>query len=65
LSLSIFFPVGAVIQSAFAKTWGVRPVTLVAALLLGVVLIVMTLAHPRYWREIGAAPSSAAQLLAE
>ena len=28
LSLSIFYPVGALIQSAFARTWGVRPVTL-------------------------------------
>jgi MFS family permease len=65
LSLSIFYPVGAVIQSAFARTWGVRPVTLVAALTLGVALAFVTLAFPRYWREIGETPSSGAPLLAD
>jgi MFS family permease len=65
LSLSIFFPVGAVIQSALARTWGVRPVTLAAAGALGLVVLAVTLAHPRYWREIAAAPLGGGQLLAD
>jgi MFS family permease len=65
LSLSIFFPVGAIIQSAFARTWGVRAVTVVAAITLALVLVAVTVLHPRYWREIGAVPSGAAQLLAD
>jgi MFS family permease len=65
LSLSLFYPVGAVIQSAFARTWGVRPVTIVAALVLAVLLLIVSVAHPRYWREIGAVPSSTAEMLAD
>lgn len=65
LSLSIFYPLGALVQSAFAKTWGVRPVTMVAALLLGVVLVVVSLGAPSYWREMGATPPHPVVLLAD
>jgi predicted MFS family arabinose efflux permease len=54
LSLSISYPFGALVQSAFAKTWGLRPVTVVAAVLVAVVLFVVWCAHPQFWDEMGA-----------
>jgi MFS family permease len=65
LSLSIFYPLGALVQSAIAKTWGVRPVTIVAALLLGLILLMVSAIAPSYWSEMGATPSHPAVLLAD
>jgi MFS family permease len=65
LSLSIFYPVGALVQSAFARTWGVRPVTIVAAALLAVVLVMVTIFHPAFWDEMAITPNEPVVLLAE
>lgn len=65
LSLSIFYPLGALVQAAFAKTWGVRPVTIVAALVLALVLGLVTVFRPAYWTEIGSLPTAPEILLAE
>ncbi|MEO9181116.1 MAG: MFS transporter, partial [Acidimicrobiales bacterium] len=65
LSLSIFYPLGALVQSAFAKTWGVPRVTVAAALLLGLILAMISVIAPTYWREMGATPSHPAVLLAD
>ena len=65
LSLSIFYPLGALVQSAFAKTWGVRPVTVTAALLLGLIFVLVSVVAPAYWSEIGTTPSQPAVLLAD
>jgi MFS family permease len=65
LSLSIFYPLGALVQSAFAKTWGVRPVTIVAALMLGLILLMVSVIAPSYWSEMGSTPSHPAVLLAD
>ena len=65
LSLSIFYPLGALVQSAFARTYGVRAVTLVAAGALLCTVGTVSVAHPRFWREIGASPTPGAQMLAD
>lgn len=65
LSLSIFYPIGALVQASLAKIWGVRMVTLSGAVLLAVIFILVTLLQPRYWAEIGSTPNSVPILLAE
>jgi MFS family permease len=65
LSLSIFYPLGALVQAAMAKVWGVRPVTFFAACALGVVLVAVALFRPQFWREIGVTPVGDAQILAD
>ena len=65
LSLSIFYPFGALAQASLAKVWGVRPVTEAAALALGVALAAVTWLRPGYWHEIGSTPQQSAVLLAE
>jgi predicted MFS family arabinose efflux permease len=65
LSLSMFYPLGALVQAAFARTWGVRPVTLCDAVLLALVLGIVTLWRPDFWREIAVTPNEAALLLAD
>jgi MFS family permease len=65
LSLSMFYPLGALAQAAFARTWGVRPVTLCDAALLALVLGFVTLWRPEFWREIAVTPNQAAVLLAD
>ena len=64
LSLSLFYPLGAFVQADLARVVGVRPVTFVAALVLVVVLTVVTLARPQFWREMGS-PIGAPLLLAD
>jgi hypothetical protein len=53
------------VQAAFARTWGVRPVTLCDAVLLALVLGIVTLWRPDFWREIAVTPNEAALLLAD
>jgi hypothetical protein len=65
LSLSMFYPLGALVQSAFARTWGVRPVTVTAAGLLAVVLVMVTIFHPEFWDEMARSPNEPVTLLAE
>ena len=65
LSLSIFYPVGALVQSAFARTWGVRPVTVSAAYLLAVVLVMVRIFHPQFWDEMARTPNEPVVLLAD
>lgn len=65
LSLSLAYPVGALIQSAFAKAYGVRVVSVVGAGTLLVVLGAVSVLRPRVWGEIAAAPPAPTQLLAD
>ncbi len=65
LSLSLAYPVGALIQSAFARTYGVRVVSVVGASALLVVLAAVSLLGPRVWGEIASAPPGPARLLAD
>ncbi len=65
LSLSLFYPLGALAQAAFARTWGVRPVTVSDAVVLALVLGIVTLWRPDFWREIAVTPNEPAVLLAD
>jgi MFS family permease len=65
LSLSIFYPIGALAQATMAKFWGVRPVTLTAAAMLAVVILLVSVLRPVFWAEIGSTPISPVNLLAE
>jgi MFS family permease len=65
LSLSIFYPFGAIAQSAFSTTWGVRPVMFGAGCLMGLILIMVNFFKPTFWAEIGASPSERLNLLAD
>jgi hypothetical protein len=65
LSLSLFYPLGAVCQAAMARVWGVRPVTVASAVVLAVVLFAVSVLYPRFWAEIGSTPNEPAVLLAE
>jgi hypothetical protein len=65
LSLSLFYPLGALVQAAFARTWGVRPVTLCDAALLALVLAAVSLWGPAFWREIAVTPNEPVTLLAD
>ena len=57
LSLSLFYPLGALIQAAFAHHVGVRPVSLVAAASFGVIVGALSFFRPDYWREMGPDPA--------
>lgn len=65
LSLSVFYPVGALAQATMAKIWGVRTVTLSAAGLLAVVIVLVSLLRPVFWDEIALTPISPVNLLAD
>ncbi len=65
LSLSLLYPLGATIQSAMSTTWGVRPVTLGAAIALGLVLSVVNFVKPTFWVEMGPPPTDQLELLAD
>ena len=65
LSLSIFYPVGALAQASFAKSWGVRPVTVAAAGVLALALVAVTALRPALWGELGSTPTALPVLLAE
>jgi MFS family permease len=57
LSLSLFYPVGAVIQATLAHDYGVRVTSLGAAIAFGAVLALLSFFRPQYWREMGMSPS--------
>ncbi len=65
LSLSMFYPLGALVQADLARVFGVRPVTIVAAATLGAALLVVRVAAPAYWSAMGPAPVDAPILLAD
>jgi len=65
LSLSLLYPIGATAQSALATTYGVRTVTLVAAIVLGLVLAGVTTLKPAFWSVMGTTPAEPVRLLAE
>jgi MFS family permease len=65
LSLSMLYPLGATIQSAFATTWGVRPVTFVAACILGLIVAGVNIFKPQFWREMGSPTTERIELLAD
>ena len=57
LSLSLFYPIGALTQATLAHHFGLRLVSLVAALAFGAVLALLSFFRPRYWREMASDPS--------
>lgn len=65
LSLSLLYPLGATIESALSTTWGVRPVTLGAAVTMGLVLASVNIFKPGYWIEMGPPPTERLELLAD
>src|SRR5665213_2343639 len=65
LSLSMFYPLGALVQADLAKTFAVRHVTRVAP---GVLLLdtdTLKFFIRDFWVEMGAAPTQSAVLLAD
>jgi MFS family permease len=65
LSLSIFYPLGALVQADLAKHFGVRQVSIISAVLLMSVLVVVRLAAPQYWSAMGSSPVDTPLLLAD
>jgi len=65
LSLSLGYPLGALVQAAIAKDWGVRQITETGAALMGIIMIAVTLAYPQFWHEIAATPVEPPVLLAD
>jgi MFS family permease len=65
LSLSLFFPVGALAQSALAKAFGVRVVTLASGVVLAVVLALVSWRAPRFFSEMSSPPVGEGVLLAD
>jgi len=56
---------GALVQADLAKIFGVRPVTLVAAICLLLALAVTRLTVPEFWAAMGPAPAQSPLLLAD
>jgi MFS family permease len=65
LSLSLAYPLGALAQSALARSWGVREVTVAGAALAGAALVAVSLSRPALWREMSSADLTAPQMLAD
>ncbi|OYV72924.1 MAG: hypothetical protein B7Z74_04730, partial [Deltaproteobacteria bacterium 21-66-5] len=57
LSLSLFYPVGALAQAALAHLFGVRPISLVAAVSFGLVVMTVSVFRPQYWHHMTMDPS--------
>jgi len=53
LSLSVFYPIGALTQSALAHRFGVPIVSVVAAALFGAVLATLTIFRSVWWADMG------------
>jgi MFS family permease len=53
LSLSVTYPLGAVVQAVLAHHLGVRLISLAAALAFGAVLALLSFFRPRFWHEMG------------
>jgi MFS family permease len=65
LSLSIFYPLGAFVQADLARSFGVRDVTLVSALVLVAVMGAVRVAGPEFWSDMGTSPVETPLLLAD
>lgn len=65
LSLSLFYPLGALLQADLAHHVGVRPVTLLAAGALALALATTRVVQPTFWRAMGPSGTTTAVLLAD
>jgi hypothetical protein len=65
LSLSIFYPLGAFVQADLARSFGVRDVTLVSAIVLVAVMGAVRIAGPEFWSDMGTSPVETPLLLAD
>lgn len=65
LSLSLFYPLGALVQSAMARAWGIRHVMLVASGTMVLVLCAVSVLMPEFWSAMASPASPRAQLLAD
>ena len=65
LSLSLFYPIGALAQSALAHHVGVRLVSLVAAVGFGLIVAGLSFFRPQYWHQMASDPNQKALLVAE
>jgi len=65
LSLSLAYPLGALVQAAFARTYGVRVVSVVGAGALLAVLGAVRLFQRHVWVELAVTPSTPSPLLAD
>jgi MFS family permease len=57
LSLSLFYPIGAVAQATLAHHFGVRLVSLMGGVLFGAVVVALSFFRPQYWRQMASDPS--------
>lgn len=65
MSLSVAYPAGSFLQAALARAVGLRDVTIGAAALAALALLVMVLRAPGYWGEFVTPQLAPAQLLAD
>jgi MFS family permease len=65
LSLSIFYPLGAFVQADLARSFGVRDVTLVSAIVLVAVMGAVRIVKPDFWSDMGTSPVETHLLLAD
>lgn len=65
LSLSMFYPLGAFVQADLARSFGLRPVTLVTSAVLVLVLVALRVCSPSYWRDMGSPAIQTTLLLAD
>jgi MFS family permease len=65
LSLSVFYPLGAFVQSDLARSFGVRDVTVVSAIVLAAVIGTVRVAKPDFWDAMGTSPVETPLLLAD
>jgi MFS family permease len=65
LSLSVFYPLGAFVQSDLARSFGVRDVTVVSAIVLAAVIGTVRIAKPDFWDAMGTSPVETPLLLAD
>jgi predicted MFS family arabinose efflux permease len=57
LSLSLFYPLGALAQAALAHLFGVRSISLVAAVSFGLVVMTVSVFRPQFWHHMTMDPS--------
>ncbi|HUX05119.1 MAG TPA: MFS transporter [Acidimicrobiales bacterium] len=65
LSLSLAYPLGALVQAALAHSWGVRVITELGAGVGALTLVVVSAALPRVWGEFASPDLPSVQLLAD
>jgi hypothetical protein len=53
LSLSVFYPIGAIVQSTMVRHWGVPAVSAGAAALFVLLLGVVSFFRPQFWTAMG------------